>query len=354
MSQELHFTNDPAAILGRIVENLPVSGVFIITDENTEYYCAPLLAASEPGGLDNAAHITIPAGDEAKNIDTLSYVWERLTEGGANRGSLVVNLGGGVVTDLGGFAAATFKRGVKFINVPTTLLGAVDAAVGGKTGINFKGLKNEIGAFREASHVVISPEFYGTLPKDELVSGYAEVIKHALLNSRGALQKVLSFDLLNARPAEMLEILRESVEVKQRIVAADPQEQGLRKALNLGHTAAHAFEALAMECGNHLAHGVAVAHGLVVDLVLSHLQFGFPTDLLHKTTAFIKEYYPRPRLECKDYPRLIEFMRHDKKNRSADAINFTLLSEPGDVRLDCVASEEQIKTALDIMRDYLE
>lgn len=353
MAQELHYTDKPLATVERLLAEMNANKVFLLFDENTERFCGKDIDPQAFPHLGSAHRIVITPGDESKNIDTLSYVWSQLVENGATRNSLLVNIGGGMVTDLGGFAAATFKRGIRFMNVPTTLLGAVDAAVGGKTGINFCGLKNEIGAFCEASHVVISPKFYATLPADEVISGYGEVIKHGLLNSRGELAKVLAFDVAAADAAAMMDVLRESVEVKRRIVAADPTEKGLRKALNLGHTVGHAFEALAMERGEHIAHGVAVAQGLVADLVLSHLIFGFPSEILHQVVDYVKSNYPAPRIDCKDYPQLIELMRHDKKNSSADSINFSLLAAPGEVKLDTVVGKEQIEAALDIMRDLL-
>lgn len=353
MAQELHYTEKPFAMVERLLAEMDANKVFLLFDENTERFCGKDIDPQALPHLGAAHRIVIPAGDEHKNIETLSGVWSELVDNGATRNSVMVNIGGGVVTDLGGFAAATFKRGIRFINVPTTLLGAVDAAVGGKTGINFQGLKNEIGAFCEASHVVISPGFYATLPADEVISGYGEVIKHGLLNSPGELAKVLAFDVAGSDSAGMMDILRESVEVKRRVVAADPTEKGLRKALNLGHTVAHAFEALAMKRGEHIAHGVAVAQGLVADLVLSHLIFGFPSEILHQVVDYVKDNYPAPRIDCKDYAQLVDFMRHDKKNSSADDINFSLLAEPGEVRLDAVVGKEQIEAALDIMRDLL-
>lgn len=349
----LHFTLTPFATLADVLNEIETNVVFVLMDENTAKFCSDGIATSKCEKLACAHQIVIPAGDENKSITSLSHIWSELVAGGATRQSLLINLGGGVVTDIGGFAAATFKRGIRHINLPTTLLSAVDAAVGGKTGINFSGLKNEVGAFWEARHVIISPAFYNTLPHEEFVSGYGEVIKHALLNSKDDLAKALAFDLVADAPSEILDVLRESVEVKCRIVAADPREQGIRRALNLGHTAAHAFEALTMMQGGHLAHGVAVAHGLVVDLVLSHMIYGFSSATLHQVATYIKTYFPTPQIECKDYPQLIEFMRHDKKNSSAQAINFTLLSAPGEVKLDTIVEPEQIETALDIMRDLL-
>ncbi len=348
----LIFTDSPADALRQVLNSMEYSGpVFLLADENTARCCLPLI--SDCPQISSARIVTIGAGDECKNIESLSKVWEDMTMHGATRGSVLVNLGGGVVTDLGGFAAATFKRGISFVNIPTTLLSAVDAAVGGKTGINFCGFKNEVGAFAPAMAVIISAAFYSTLPYQELISGYGEVLKHALLDSPEALTEALLFDLQKADTHEISGILRRSVEVKERVVRSDPYEQGPRRALNLGHTAAHAFEALAMKRSQHLAHGVAVAHGLVVALVLSHIRLGFPSAVLQQVAQFVKTYYPAPIFGCKDYAQLIEFMRHDKKNSSVDAINFTLLESPGEVRINCRPSEDEIKASLDITGDLL-
>lgn len=352
MSQKLVFTDNPAEAIGSLLNDLDYSGtLFVLADENTAACCLPLI--KDCLAIRHAHVITIASGDEHKNLQSLSHVWEELSANGATRRSLMITLGGGVVTDLGGFAAATFKRGIRFINIPTTLLAAVDAAVGGKTGINFCGLKNEIGAFQSADAVVISAKFYATLPFIELLSGYGEVLKHALIDSPEALSEALQFSPAEADPTGLSEILRRSVEVKKRIVTEDPYEHGIRRALNLGHTAAHAFEALAMNRHEPLAHGVAVAHGLISDLVMSHLRLGFPSETLQKVASFIRANYPAPAFGCKDYPELIGYMRHDKKNSSADAINFTLLAFPGQIRIDCLSSPDEITSALDIARDLL-
>lgn len=353
MEQRLIFTNSPAQAVDELLtgDECPKSNIYILTDTVTAEKCLPLLDGA--ASLVNAEVITVPAGDSNKSLTSLADIWTRLSESGATRSSLLINLGGGMITDLGGFAAATFKRGIRCINVPTTLLGAVDAAVGGKTGINFAGLKNEVGCFRAAEAVVISSAFYSTLPASELLSGYGEVLKHALIDSPGALRQALSVSPAEATPEEIAPILQTSVQVKQRIVEEDPFEHGIRRALNLGHTAAHAFESLAMRKGKAVPHGIAVAHGLIVDLVLSHLALGFDSKWLHAVAAFVRDNYPKPEFDCKDYPSLISFMRHDKKNATADDINFTLLAAPGDVRIDCIQSPKEIETALDIARDLL-
>lgn len=346
--QKIIYTNDVKETLADLIGQMAPASVHLITDTNVGRAVVPLIA-------DPSWHIIeIQPGDEAKNLDSLASVWQQLVDQGATRRSAVINVGGGVVTDLGGFAAATFKRGVRFINVPTTLLSAVDAAVGGKTGINFAGLKNEIGAFAPADAVVISTRFFATLPAEELLSGYAEMLKHGLLDSPEAYAELLGYPILEADLDAMLPLLERSVKVKERIVTEDPLEKGLRRALNLGHTAGHAFEGLALRRGRHLPHGHAVAFGMIVELVLAHMREGFPSAELHRLAAYLKEQgYGNPGIECKDYAELLEFMHHDKKNDSPDSINFTLLAAPGRPLTDRTASAAEIETALDIFRDLI-
>lgn len=341
--QQLIFTHNPSEVLSGLPQG---RDLWIIADENTAALALPRL------DLPEHKTIVIPAGDASKNLDTLASIWRRLSEGGTTRSSLAVCLGGGVVTDIGGFAAATFKRGMEFVNMPTTLLGAVDAAVGGKTGINFCGLKNEIGAFCPACTVVISTMFFDTLPRQELLSGYAEMIKHSLLDCPAEVGRIMNLDIDSA--AELLPAIERSVAVKQRIVDSDPHEQGLRKALNLGHTCGHAIESLALRRGTPVPHGYAVAWGLVCALSLSVMKAGFPKDTFYTVARFVKERYGRPPYDCDDYAYLLAAMAHDKKNPSPDRIAFTLLSAPGAPLINQTASHADIESALDIALTLLE
>ncbi len=349
MSQELIFTNDVSQVLRHEIARISPDKVFVFVDRNTCEYVLPqieLLPAYEV--------VEMEAGDEAKTLDTAADVWRALTDGGATRHSLMVNIGGGVVTDLGGFVAATFKRGIRFINVPTTLLAAVDASVGGKTGINFCGLKNEIGVFAEAESVIISTVYFATLPREELLSGYAEMLKHGMLSGRDEVT-----ELMSKRPEEfgaddMLSMLRRSVAVKEGVVARDPKEKGERKVLNLGHTVGHAIESLAFRKHHPVAHGYAVAWGMLTELVLSHMELGFDSTLLHVYADYVAENYGAPSIDCEDYPDLLELMGHDKKNIRAGAYNFTLLRQPGEALYDrIITDKDTIMTALDITRDLL-
>lgn len=346
------FTNKVAETLDEIVAKKAPSSVFVLVDKNTEALVLPLLQ-SQSATIENAEVIVTPVGDASKNLDSLSRIWQTLADKGATRHSLLINLGGGVVSDIGGFAAATFKRGMSFINVPTTLLGAVDAAVGGKTGINFNNLKNQIGVFRIADYVIISSVFFNTLTGQELRSGYAEMIKHSLLKSKSAFRETLSRYPDEIGPDEMLRLLEDSVLIKKKIVDEDPEESGMRRLLNLGHTVGHAFESLSLMRRSPLAHGYAVAYGLLTELVLSNRILSFPSSEISRLAIYINNVYPAFYFDCDDYPELIRIMTADKKNKSPEQINFTLLHDIGHPALDCYASHEQIHEALDITRDLL-
>lgn len=238
------FTNHVAQAVDEAVERMAPTSVFVIADVNTASFVLPRLQ-SESKAIGGAKVIMTKAGEMFKNIDTLAMIWKQLGDGGATGKSVVINLGGGVVTDMGAFAASTFKRGIPFINIPTTLLGAVDAAVGGKTGINFNSLKNEVGLFRQSELVVISTTFFRTLTSQELLAGYAEMIKHAVLTSKEMTDRLLGYDVTAYDPDSLLALLQESVAVKCSFVNRDMEDKGVRRALNFGHTVAHAFEALA-------------------------------------------------------------------------------------------------------------
>jgi len=321
---------------------------FILVDETTERLCLPLVAGFDC--VRDAQVITIGATDQNKTLDSLSHVWTELQRGGATRHSLMINLGGGMVTDLGGFAASTFKRGLNYINIPTTLLAMVDASVGGKTGINFGGLKNEIGVFSCAKSVILDTTFLKTMDHENICSGYAEMLKHGLIANEDMLAELLNFDLDVIDYYQLSRMLADSVQVKERIVDEDPTEQGIRKALNLGHTIGHAFESFAMKSMKPILHGYAVAYGLVCELYLSCAKTGFPVDRMRQVVRFINENYGKLPVTCDDYPTLLELMTHDKKN-VGDTINFTLLGGVGDIRINQTATKEEICEALDFYRE---
>jgi 3-dehydroquinate synthase len=257
-----------------------------------------------------------------------------------------------MTTDLGGFAAATFKRGIRYINIPTTLLSMVDASVGGKTGINFNGLKNEIGAFAPASNVLIETEFLKTLDKENFFSGYAEMLKHGLISNTEHWAELLNFPTDNLDYIKLKELVGKSVQIKEDIVEQDPYEQGIRKALNLGHTVGHAFESLSFEEDRPVLHGYAVAWGIVCELYLSSVKTGFPTDKLRQTVQFIKENYGCFSIDCKIYDKLYAYMLHDKKN-TAGIINFTLLKDVGEICINQSADKDEIFEMFDFYRECM-
>ena len=354
------------------ISELQPDRCFVLTDTTTQRLCLPLL--QDIACLQEAGQIVIPADDTNKTLQSVVHVWEELQRHGATRHSLLVCLGGGMVTDLGGFAASTFKRGIHLINIPTTLLAMVDASVGGKTGFNFGGLKNEIGVFRDAETVILDTVFLQTLDMENLLSGYAEMLKHGLISDEQRLGQLLTFDVEHITTPDNLDKLRsllaDSVKVKERIVEEDPTEKGLRKALNLGHTVGHAFESLAMTpsstthhpsaishqpsaISHHLSpilHGYAVAFGLICELYLSCIKTGFPTDSMRQVVSFIHGHYGTFPITCDDYPALLELMTHDKKNVAGE-INFTLLGGVGDIRINQTVTTQEIEQALDFFRD---
>ena len=373
MQQQIIISNDIEHDLATAIAESEHDRVFVLTDDTTHKCCLPKVAALL--AQYDAVPITIPHGDQHKTLGALGDVWTALQQGGATRHSLLINLGGGMVTDLGGFAAATFKRGINFINIPTTLLAMVDAAVGGKTGVNFGGLKNEVGAFADARFVIINTCFLDTLDAENLCSGYAEMLKHALINDERMWAEHVNFDLSQPDLAELQRMVAESISVKGRIVAEDPHEHGIRKALNFGHTIGHALEEFSLQqaggavvstaptnqttgCAaisiapknRPLLHGYAVAFGLIGELYMSARKAGFPTERLHQTARFIRENYAQTEFTCNDYPTLLNLMRHDKKNTSG-IINFTLLHNIGDIRINQTATDEEIREALDFIRD---
>ncbi len=345
--QQIIYTNDLVRQLSQIIrKNGDPDRIIWLTDTNTHQLCLPLFGTLPT----DEAEIVIPADDTHKTLATLEHVWCGLQEHKATRHSLLINLGGGMVTDLGGFAAATFKRGIRFINIPTTLLAMVDASVGGKTGINFGGLKNEVGSFAEAEAVLICTDFLHTLDHENLCSGFAEMLKHALLSNEEMFADHARFDLNAPQWDNLQDLVRQSIECKQEIVAADPHEKGLRKALNLGHTVGHAIESLMMERGTPVLHGYAVAWGLVCELFISAVQMDFPKPQLYSILRFVTTHYGRPAIACDDYEQLYQYMQHDKKNE-AGRINFTLLTAIGKIALNCQVERKLINEAFDYLRE---
>ncbi len=319
--------------------------VFIIVDEHTRVDCLPFLEKE----IDSVSTkvIEIASGELNKNITTCTKVWTAMMEEEAGRKDLTINLGGGVIGDMGGFCASTFKRGMDFIQMPTTLLSQVDASVGGKLGIDFAEIKNSIGLFKNPLAVIIWPPFLETLPARELRSGFAEVIKHSLIASKEQWIALQRIDHLNVPQA--VNFLEKSVLIKKNIVEADPFESGLRKVLNFGHTIGHALESYALKTDEPLLHGEAIAAGMICESYLS-LEKGLLRTDLDQITQFLLKHYGKFDFETDIYPKLMTLMQQDKKNETAE-INFTMLKSPGEALFNQFASESEIIASLDYYRN---
>jgi len=340
-------TDQLESVLGSIIAAFPADKLFLVMDRNTERFCLPLLEGTD--GFERFKQVVIPSGEENKNLSSVEQIWLFLSQNGADRKSLVVNLGGGMVTDLGSFAASTFKRGVEFVNIPTTLLSQVDASVGGKTGFNFNGLKNEIGVIRQPLRVIIDTRFLKTLDHANIISGFAEMIKHGLIHSPEHLADLQNFQLNDPDYARLRQLIADSVAIKSNFVEKDPNERNVRKALNFGHTIGHAIESYSLKQSEPLLHGHAVAFGMLVELWLSHEICGFSADSMRQMASWLLSIYGTFEIEPGSYEELFELMGHDKKNEGKQ-INFTLLSSVGKFEINQNCSKEQIFRALDYFR----
>ena len=343
-----YITNDTAETVSQILRETTYDRLFILTDSNTEQYCLPVL--QKIPAIAQAKTLSVAAGDSNKTIQTAMTVWNFLSTQGATRYSLLLNIGGGMISDLGGFSASTFKRGFSYVNISTTLLGAVDAATGGKTGVNFMGLKNEIGVFKLPLHVVIAADMFHTLDSRNMRSGFAEMLKHALISSEKDWSDICRFDLNEPDMNNLAALLTRNIAIKQGIVDEDPTEKGIRKALNFGHTAGHAIESLSYKTNAPILHGYAVLYGCIVASYLSFIKFHFPKETVMQLVHIMKQYYGSCNISCKQYDTLYELMLHDKKN-SASHINFTLLKNIGDICIDQTATKDEVFGALDFLRN---
>lgn len=314
-------------------------GIYILTDQNTYKYCLPRLKDNLTF-LQNCPVFALIPGDESKNLLSLEMIWHWLMENNAGRDSLLVNLGGGVVSDLGGFAAATFKRGMPYINVPTTLIGQADAAIGGKTGINVAGFKNQAGLFSDPSAVFINPAFLETLPDEHFKSGFAEIIKCAALAGNDFWKEVKNYSSGINHQLEAL-IIR-SVDFKCRITSQDPLDRSIRKILNFGHTIGHAIESCFNRPGRkEIFHGEAIAIGMICESILSHELEGLSQDETGRICGLIRARFDLRPLETGDHQELIRFMQQDKKMNNR-GIGFTLLKNVGNPVFDRVADMSHV------------
>ena len=340
----IHFENSLQQ-LGKFILDGHYSKILFLVDIHTEEHCLPLVKAALPE-LTDFDIIEIDPGEENKNIDFCIGIWKMMLDFKADRNSLLINLGGGVITDMGGFAASTFKRGIDFVQVPTTLLSQVDASVGGKTGIDMDQVKNIIGTFTQPKAVFIEPAFLKTLSHRQLVSGFAEIIKHGLIYDVALLNS-----LRDIKPEEVTpEIIHRSIEIKNEVVTADPYEKGLRKILNFGHTIGHAIESHSlMNDKDPLLHGEAIAIGFICESYLSVRYNGLSESELLEIQSMILKYYPKYKLDKASFKALTELMLNDKKNIDGQ-INFSLLSRIGHCSTDAFCSESDILESLDYYR----
>ncbi len=306
---------------------LEYSEVAILVDENTRKDCLNKLPK-----IPNSKVIEIKSGEKNKNISTCNFIWQELTNHNFSKNSLLINLGGGVIGDMGGFCAATYKRGIDFIQIPTTLLAMTDASIGGKLGVDLLALKNQIGLFTNPKSVLIYPDFLESLPLNQLKSGFAEVLKHALISNKNLWNKLLntSFEKLNWN-----EIILLSVEIKNKIVLSDPKEKGERRKLNFGHTYGHAIESFYLKKSTPILHGQAIALGMLIESKMSSLSESEKVEI----TAFILSNFTLPYNPAKN--QLINFMRNDKKNLD-EKINFTLLDGIGSCTINNFFSEDEL------------
>ncbi|MBT8318558.1 MAG: 3-dehydroquinate synthase [Gramella sp.] len=329
--------------LNEFLKNERPSKIFILVDSNTHEYClSKFLQRLENDILTEV--IEIEAGEEFKNLQTCEGVWNVLSELEADRKSLMINLGGGVVTDLGGFVASCFKRGIKFINVPTTLLSMVDASVGGKTGVDLGNLKNQIGIIIQPEMVVIETSFLETLSSREMRSGLAEILKHGLIADENYWKKVTNLADLDL--SDLDEIIRDSVNIKAAIVKKDPFEKNLRKTLNYGHTLGHAIESFCLtnEKREKLLHGEAIAAGMILETYISTVLLDFPQEKLQNVHEVIKNMYGKERFDEEEIVAIKELMKFDKKNERGN-INFVLLRDIGDAAIDITVPDTVIDDA---------
>lgn len=338
----IHFQKDNYSKLSKLIASKAYSSIFILVDENTMSYCYPKFIPFLKTDI-RVEVIEIEVGEEFKNLETCAGVWSALSELDADRKSLIITLGGGVITDLGGFVASAFKRGIDFVNIPTTLLSMVDASVGGKTGVDLGVLKNQIGLFSNPEMVIIDTDYLESLDDREMASGLAEIIKYGLTYDVKLLKEVIEFKNLS-----ISSLIHRSIEIKNEVVLQDPKESGLRKILNFGHTIGHAVESYFLEhpSKEKLTHGEAIAIGMICECYLSYQLLNFSNQKVDETKALILSIFAKVSVLPEDFNAIIELLKHDKKNVGGQ-INFVLLNDYENCELDCKVSNELIIESLE-------
>ena len=343
---QIYFEDQNFGQLWNLLRQKQYSSYFYLVDENTNLHCLPII--EDALGLP-AEKIKISSGEQYKNIFTCTDIWQFLLRKAADRNALLINLGGGVIGDMGGFCAATYKRGIDFVQIPTTLLSMVDASVGGKLGIDFGNVKNSVGVFRHPAATCIYDGFLKTLPFNELRSGFAEIIKHALITDKNYWEEIKKIEKLNAENIDWQRIIKKSTELKTFVVEQDPEENGLRKILNFGHTIGHALESLSLETEYPLLHGEAVAIGMLCEAFYSNKLHSLSDAELKEITDLIVILFPYRPLDFFNAEKFKTLLMNDKKNRGG--VSFSLLNGIGDAVFDAQVSKELIFEGLEFYRN---
>lgn len=344
MDENIHFDHELSALKQYLSENKEQK-FFILVDSNTKQHCLPIVLEKLQPTSDPVI-IEVAPGDTNKSEQSLFSIFEVLSQNKASKSSILINLGGGVVTDLGGFASSAFKRGMRNIHIPTTLLGMIDASIGGKNGINFRNIKNLIGSIRKPEAVFISSLFLNTLSERELKSGLAEAFKHGLIASKSYWESLSNEDMT---PWDR--VIEESIQIKSSIVDKDLYESGLRKVLNAGHTIGHAIESTLLSQGSDTLHGEAVAAGLIIESKISSLKELLDNSQLNEIISVLNKSFPKVPIVKSDVNTIIDFIKQDKKNVSEQTNSFTLLDGIGSAITDQTVTEEELLTAINF---YLE
>ena len=342
----IYFNSELYSAVNTLIKTNTPSKIFILVDTNTHEYCLPQFLSQLESKDIQIEVMEIPEGEDHKTIDICTGVWEALSDYNADRKSLLINLGGGVVTDLGGFVASTFMRGIDFINIPTSLLAMVDASVGGKTGVDLGALKNQVGVFNEGEIVGIDTSFLNTLPQNQMVSGFAEMLKHGLIYDKNYWNTLTNLQDLDI--SDLDKLIYDSVVIKHRIVTEDPKEQGLRKILNFGHTLGHAIESYFLENGDKtpLLHGEAIAVGMLLEAYISTKLCGLPKEDLQSITAELSKTFAKVEINTNDLKPIINLLQYDKKN-SHGIVKFVLLESIGKAKINCEVNNNLILEAFD-------
>ena len=346
VSYPIHFQEKGYNELSNLISKKNYSTLFILVDENTFEFCYPKFIPNLETNT-KIEVIEIESGEINKNLETCIGVWNAITELGGDRKSLIITLGGGVITDLGGFVASCFKRGIDFVNIPTTLLSMVDASVGGKTGVDLGVLKNQIGLFANPEIVIVDSDYLTTVSEREMKSGMAEIIKYGI-----TYDIKLLYEIKNNKDLNIQDLIFRSIEIKNEVVLQDPKEQNIRKILNFGHTLGHAIESFYLESEDkeNLTHGEAIAIGMVCESFMSSKLLGFPTQKVKEIKDIVLSIYPKTILLKEDFSKIMDLLKHDKKNVSGQ-VNFVLLNDYEDYKLDCKVSEECIIESMGFYND---